>query len=119
MEPQLRRSRADHGGGIAGSGSARGVLRIGGRAAGHGAKPHAAAHVAGGDGSAGAVRRHVGAQREDQSAAIDPPIHRGNGLEFRGARAIRAGDGGRQAGARIPAGTGREARFGRPRHSWR
>jgi glucose-6-phosphate 1-dehydrogenase len=54
----------------------RRVLRKGRRAARHDPEPRAAAHFAGGPGAALDVRRDFGAQRKNQSAAIDPPFHR-------------------------------------------
>ena len=74
VQPEVHRSRPDHGGGRRRGRQARGLLRAGGRAARHGAESHPAARRAGGDGAAAIGRRGRRARRKaggDSVAASD------------------------------------------------
>ena len=76
---------------------ARGLLRLGRRAARPDPEPHAPAAVPRRDGAAGRLHRRRGAQREGQGAAGDPRADRGADRRDRGARAVRRGRVGRRA----------------------
>ena len=76
VEPQLRRPRADHGGGAGRHRDARRLLRRDRRAARHAAEPHDAAAHAGGDGTAARAGSRRAARREGQGPALDPADRR-------------------------------------------
>ena len=115
VEPQLRRSRADHRGGDPRSGTARRLLRDRRRAARHDSEPRAAAYLAGRGRAAGVVRCDRGAQRKTESAAIDTPVRSGNGGAVGDARAVCGRQRRRQASSGISLGTGRQPRRRAPK----
>ena len=88
VECRCDRPRADHGRRDGRRGAARRLLRPLGRAARHGAEPHAAAAVPGRDGTAGVAGSRSGARREAEGAARAASVRTARGADPDGARPV-------------------------------
>ena len=89
VQPEVRRSRADHRRGGRRRRHPRRLLRAGGRAARHGAEPHAAAPLAGRDGAAALAQRRRGSRREARDPPVAAPAPGRRDRRQRGAGAVR------------------------------
>ena len=90
-----------------GRGGPRRLLRHRRRAARHGAEPHAAVALPGGDGAAGLAGRRRGARREAEGAEVAGADHPGRRRRAHGARPVPRRRLGRRAGPGLSGGTRR------------